>query len=118
MRRLITVYAFLISVISVIALLALAAFSTSLAELWRNLNPDKILHPMTMNAPLIARVGMVIPGLLLVVSIFSFKRGLISDRLLTHGIGITALALAAIAIFVVVTGLMPSIVTIIEVPNP
>ncbi|HQZ28951.1 MAG TPA: hypothetical protein PK648_12430 [Verrucomicrobiales bacterium] len=43
---------------------------------------------------------------------------MISDRLLIHGIAITALTLGAVAAFVVIAGMMPLIITITEMPKP
>jgi hypothetical protein len=108
----ITIYALLISAISGIALLALSALSVSIIDLWQYQRPNGELHQWTANAPLIARAGILIPGLLLILSIASLKRELISERVLIHGIAVTSLTLAAIAVFVVVASLMPPIITI------
>lgn len=119
MRRTLTTYAFLNSVFGAFALLALAALSSALLDHWHYVNPDdESLNSWTTNAPRIARVGLLIPGLLFVISILSLKRSLISDRLLVHGIAITALSVALMAAFVVVSGMMPAIVTITEMPMP
>jgi len=115
MRRMITVYAILISVVSGFAILSLSGLSVALLEHWNYLNPeDDSLHSWTINSPNIARAGLMIPGLLFVVAILSLKLKSISDRVLVHGICLTALALAAIAVFVIAAGMMPSIVTITE----
>lgn len=114
----ITTYAFLISVISGIALLALSALSVSIVDLWQYQQPEDELHPWTANAPLIARAGILIPGLLLILSIASPKRDLVSERVLIHGIAITSLTLAAIAVFVAFASLVPSIITITGMQDP
>lgn len=115
----ITAYAFSIAVISGFALVALSALSVSLLDHWRHVNSEYGTLPVwTTNVPLLARVALVIPGSLFVISILSLRRGLISDRLLIHGISLTVLALAATTIFVIVAGLMPSFFTITAMPEP
>lgn len=114
----ITTYAFLISASCGIALLALSALSVSIVDLWQYQRPEDELHLWTANAPVIARAGILIPGLLLILSIASLKRELISERVLIHGIAITSLTFAAIVFFVVVASLVPSIVTITGMQDP
>ena len=115
MRRMITIYAILISVFSGFALLALSALSVSLLDHWKYTNSDdESLHAWTTNAPIMTRASLIVPGLLFITALLSLKLESISDRLLLHGICITALLLSAIAFFVVAAGLIPAIVTITE----
>ncbi|MBP6602900.1 MAG: hypothetical protein KA250_13900 [Verrucomicrobiales bacterium] len=61
---------------------------------------------------------MIQHSTLFAVSFFALHRRMISDRLLIHGIAITALTLGAVAAFVVLAGMMPLIITITEMPKP
>lgn len=115
MRRMITVYAILISVFTAFALLSLSALLVSLPDHWKYSNSDSAsLHAWTTNAPIVTRTSLIVPGLLIVAALLSLKLNSISDRLLLHGICITSLLLSAIAFFVVSAGLIPAIVTITE----
>lgn len=117
MRRTLIIYSFFTSIGSAFAMLCMTGLSLSLINYWRYLEPDG--HPLpswSINVPNITRAATIVPLILFVISLLSFKRGWISDRVLLHGIGLTALVVVGITIFAVAAALMPAIVTIVEIP--
>jgi hypothetical protein len=114
MRRSVPLFGLGYALLSVIALLTLAAMSESLIGLWRYLRPeDPVLHPWTLAAPTVARVCLVVPALLGVVSLLAFKRDLVSQRVLVGSIAVTVLVQTLLTIFVIMAGMLPMVVTIV-----
>lgn len=114
MRRSVPVFGLGYALLSSFAILALAAMSDSLLDLWQFQRPeDPGLHPWTLAAPAVARVSLVVPVVLGVVSLLAFKRDLVSERGLVRAIAVTVVIQTALTIFVVVAGMLPMVVTIV-----
>ncbi len=114
MRRSVPLFGLGYALLSFIALLALAAMSESLIGLWHFQRPeDPGLPPWTLAAPTVARVSLVVPVLLGVVSLLAFKRDLISEKVLVGGIAVTLVIQTLLTIFVVWAGMLPMVVTIV-----
>lgn len=114
MRRSLIAFGLGHAALSFVAILALAGLSESLLDLWRYQRPeDPGLHPWTLAAPTVARVSLVVPVLLGVVSLLALKRDLVSERLLVGSIAVTLVIQTLLTIFVIVAGMMPMMVTIV-----
>lgn len=114
MRRSLIAFGLGYALLSFIALLALAAMSESLIGLWRYQRPDDMaLPPWTLVSPTVARVSLVVPVLLGVVSLLAFKRDLVSERVLVRAIAVTVVIQTILTIFVVWAGMLPMVVTIV-----
>jgi hypothetical protein len=86
----------------------------SLIGLWRFQRPeDPGLQPWTVAASAVARLSLVVPVLLGIVSLLAFKRDLVSDRVLVGGIAVTVVIQTLLTIFVIMAGMLPMMVTIV-----
>jgi hypothetical protein len=114
MRRSVIVFGLGYAALSFFAILALAAMSESLIDLWRYQRPeDPGLHPWTLAAPTVARGSLVVPAILGVVSLLAFRRDLVSERVLVRVIAVTVVIQTVLTIFVVMSGMLPMMVTIV-----
>ena len=118
MQRVLTIYAFSISLVSIFAFHGLANLTEGVIEFWRHSKPElSDLPRWTELAPLITRMAMTIPIALCILTVVSMKAPQHRERWLVHGIGITALALALVTVFTITATVLPSIVTITSSPE-
>jgi hypothetical protein len=114
MRRSLSAFGLGYAALSFVAILGLTAMSESLLDLWRLQRPeDPGLPPWTLAAPTVARVSLVGPLLLGIVSLLAFKRDLVSERVLVRVIAATVVIQTLLTIVVVVAGMLPMVVTLV-----
>ena len=117
MRRILIIYAFIISLLSVFAYLGLTNLAESIIEFWHYKNPELgDLPPWTENAPIVTRVALVIPIALCILTLNSVRASHYQKQYLVHGIGLAALTLATVTIYTIVAAIIPSIGKIITLP--
>lgn len=117
MRRTLIIYSLTLAVLCGMALIALGSLSEAFVDYWQWIDHHELRSWIT-NIPMVARVVILIPGLLFAASLFAIKTASISDLHLLHGIAFTAISLALFTIVSILAGFLPSIITIMRLPLP